>query len=134
MPIKSRPWTVNIPLPPRSLPIPKPATCSLKLCSLASTQPFASADRKPITTPATTISKCLLLKRSIPPTTTMPRLRTRPCIMQGMKDASTGKRSEEHTSELQSLMRISYAVFCLKKKTDYHPTTGDEHSHTLEHT
>src|SRR3546814_7402777 len=29
---------------------------------------------------------------------------------------SMGKRSEEHTSELQSLMRISYAVFCLKKK------------------
>src|SRR3546814_8178962 len=28
----------------------------------------------------------------------------------------TGDRSEEHTSELQSLMRISYAVFCLKKK------------------
>src|SRR3546814_4713375 len=28
----------------------------------------------------------------------------------------TDKRSEEHTSELQSLMRISYAVFCLKKK------------------
>src|SRR3546814_6736678 len=30
-----------------------------------------------------------------------------------------GSRSEEHTSELQSLMRISYAVFCLKKKKDY---------------
>src|SRR3546814_7379732 len=29
-------------------------------------------------------------------------------------------RSEEHTSELQSLMRISYAVFCLKKKTNTH--------------
>src|SRR3546814_6270713 len=29
-------------------------------------------------------------------------------------------RSEEHTSELQSLMRISYAVFCLKKKTKTH--------------
>src|SRR3546814_9239772 len=28
--------------------------------------------------------------------------------------------SEEHTSELQSLMRISYAVFCLKKKKQYH--------------
>src|SRR3546814_7699926 len=28
----------------------------------------------------------------------------------------SGRRSEEHTSELQSLMRISYAVFCLKKK------------------
>src|SRR3546814_3661032 len=39
-------------------------------------------------------------------------------------------RSEEHTSELQSLMRISYAVFCLKKKTNtshlkLHPSTQD---------
>src|SRR3546814_1510854 len=32
-------------------------------------------------------------------------------------------RSEEHTSELQSLMRISYAVFCLKKKTKPHKNT-----------
>src|SRR3546814_1311722 len=32
----------------------------------------------------------------------------------------TYARSEEHTSELQSLMRISYAVFCLKKKTHQH--------------
>src|SRR3546814_2535781 len=32
-------------------------------------------------------------------------------------DMATSVRSEEHTSELQSLMRISYAVFCLKKKT-----------------
>src|SRR3546814_1853301 len=31
-------------------------------------------------------------------------------------DGEQGARSEEHTSELQSLMRISYAVFCLKKK------------------
>src|SRR3546814_4268969 len=36
------------------------------------------------------------------------------------------RRSEEHTSELQSLMRISYAVFCLKKKKKYniHNTTN----------
>src|SRR3546814_9171430 len=33
---------------------------------------------------------------------------------------STRARSEEHTSELQSLMRISYAVFCLKKKKTKH--------------
>src|SRR3546814_1053586 len=33
------------------------------------------------------------------------------------------QRSEEHTSELQSLMRISYAVFCLKKKNNAHPLT-----------
>src|SRR3546814_5872367 len=35
--------------------------------------------------------------------------------------ASAPARSEEHTSELQSLMRISYAVFCLKKKNKYNP-------------
>src|SRR3546814_3329431 len=35
-----------------------------------------------------------------------------------------GGRSEEHTSELQSLMRISYAVFCLKKKIQYRAQTG----------
>src|SRR3546814_1486578 len=37
-----------------------------------------------------------------------------------------GFRSEEHTSELQSLMRISYAVFCLKKKK----TTQTQHRQT----
>src|SRR3546814_8721979 len=36
-------------------------------------------------------------------------------------------RSEEHTSELQSLMRISYAVFCLKKKTN--TNTSKIHQH-----
>src|SRR3546814_8487627 len=36
-------------------------------------------------------------------------------------------RSEEHTSELQSLMRISYAVFCLKKKI----TTNNNTTHTI---
>src|SRR3546814_2498072 len=34
----------------------------------------------------------------------------------GRTESCLGVRSEEHTSELQSLMRISYAVFCLKKK------------------
>src|SRR3546814_4459862 len=34
----------------------------------------------------------------------------------GAADPGRAPRSEEHTSELQSLMRISYAVFCLKKK------------------
>src|SRR3546814_3713234 len=50
-------------------------------------------------------------------------------LQQTYKDALTGKttadalRSEEHTSELQSLMRISYAVFCLKKKKTTHHTS-----------
>src|SRR3546814_5300496 len=38
------------------------------------------------------------------------------------------QRSEEHTSELQSLMRISYAVFCLKKKTKSMNTTYDNNT------
>src|SRR3546814_9702311 len=41
------------------------------------------------------------------------------CLAQG-----TGGRSEEHTSELQSLMRISYAVFCLKKHNTRHITNN----------
>src|SRR3546814_2614828 len=36
-------------------------------------------------------------------------------------------RSEEHTSELQSLMRISYAVFCLKKKIQTHTIHHQQH-------
>src|SRR3546814_8424232 len=46
------------------------------------------------------------------------------CIFGGL----TSWRSEEHTSELQSLMRISYAVFCLKKQTNTH-----KKKHILRH-
>src|SRR3546814_3239999 len=42
------------------------------------------------------------------------------------------KRSEEHTSELQSLMRISYAVFCLKKKRNKKITTVQEKTTTTQ--
>src|SRR3546814_5968717 len=44
------------------------------------------------------------------------------------------RRSEEHTSELQSLMRISYAVFCLKKKKNNKNTTYNTTQHnTIQH-
>src|SRR3546814_5198292 len=50
------------------------------------------------------------------------------------------ERSEEHTSELQSLMRISYAVFCLKKKTQENQYSNDNikqvkitHNHFTTH-
>src|SRR3546814_5490115 len=46
-----------------------------------------------------------------------------PASVSGVSSKPLGvrrKRSEEHTSELQSLMRISYAVFCLKKKKKQH--------------
>src|SRR3546814_980733 len=46
-------------------------------------------------------------------------------------------RSEEHTSELQSLMRISYAVFCLKKQNNtpnnQQPTTYEPHTYHTQH-
>src|SRR3546814_5662020 len=49
----------------------------------------------------------------------------RPAATEVRRDVWIAVRSEEHTSELQSLMRISYAVFCLKKKTKtrYHLNT-----------
>src|SRR3546814_4646005 len=50
----------------------------------------------------------------------------------GFQVAPFPGRSEEHTSELQSLMRISYAVFCLKKKNSNlrsHISSNGEHTH-----
>src|SRR3546814_9645682 len=46
----------------------------------------------------------------------------------------TTERSEEHTSELQSLMRTSYAVFCLKKKTATEPATKETQSTATNNT
>src|SRR3546814_2509915 len=46
------------------------------------------------------------------------------------------RRSEDHTSEIQSLMRISYAVFCLKKKKTQHVTPQPQQAswlHTTNH-
>src|SRR3546814_3628924 len=53
------------------------------------------------------------------------------CLPTGFAQISP-RRSEEHTSELQSLMRISYAVFCLKKKT--YNSHQDTHLHTVQKT
>src|SRR3546814_6899973 len=65
---------------------------------------------------------------------TRPRLapwRLRLCLLQGsLRKASKrlNRRSEEHTSELQSLMRISYAVFCLKQITRDNYNRSEEHT------
>src|SRR3546814_7460046 len=58
---------------------------------------------------------------------TRPRAPTRPCRTHHTTPGSAGStltRSEEHSSELQSLMRISYAVFCLKKKKKHNNYTN----------
>src|SRR3546814_7668214 len=46
-----------------------------------------------------------------------------PRCRRARRSVAATERSEEHTSELQSLMRISYAVFCLKKKKTHYTTT-----------
>src|SRR3546814_10288164 len=58
------------------------------------------------------------LARTLPPDDAYQALRRPfPLLEKLIAEGYTGrKRSEEHTSELQSLMRLSYAVFCLKKK------------------
>src|SRR3546814_9491065 len=67
------------------------------------------------------------------------RQHLRGCALEGRADSGRRRqfrlrleprtRSEEHTSELQSLMRISYAVFCLKKK---HTTINKYRTHTTK--
>src|SRR3546814_6355431 len=53
---------------------------------------------------------------------------TPPTIMLGHNSPLYRARSEEHTSELQSLMRNSYAVFCLKKKTNSNDYCNNMHN------
>src|SRR3546814_6967212 len=65
---------------------------------------------------------CLLGAQALPATAAAPgdcaALRTLDIPNVEIRIAKVVERSEEHTSELQSLMRISYAVFCLKKKNN----------------
>src|SRR3546814_9904008 len=49
----------------------------------------------------------------------------------GIVGGDTRRRSEEHTSELQSLMRISYAVFCLKKKNYTYLPSLNHYDYTI---
>src|SRR3546814_7562471 len=62
-------------------------------------------------------------RRCSPPRRAGPRARraSRPTAASALRPSMTSNasRSEEHTSELQSLMRSSYAVFCLKKKNSH---------------
>src|SRR3546814_5348502 len=72
----------------------------------------------------------LLRWSSIWPIFPAPRSRAVPATRQN----TIRPRSEEHTSELQSLMRNSYAVFCLKKKKMYHYTHNTINYTAANHT
>src|SRR3546814_8640355 len=60
----------------------------------------------------------------------------KPVAMTGHEHITAACRSEEHTSELQSLMRISYAVFCLNKKNNktihYSQTTSRQSTNKIQ--
>src|SRR3546814_4090018 len=56
-----------------------------------------------------------------------------PCVESAlMAETLLSARSEEHTSELQSLMRISYAVFCLKKKKNIQLNNTDRNTNRIK--
>src|SRR3546814_4962640 len=71
------------------------------------------------------------LRRAILPRRIAPPSPLRLTKIMPLKTRRSSTRSEEHTSELQSLMRISYAVFCLKKKIHIytHPKQMPQHNY-----
>src|SRR3546814_10468660 len=72
---------------------------------------------------AQSIGVCVVLPRHWPGQSTR-QIRIAPMTRDG--------RSEEHTSELQSLMRISYAVFCLKKKNNTQTKKQQQRNHIIQ--
>src|SRR3546814_4501065 len=72
----------------------------------------------------TTSAQVVLSSSAVPLDSVIEHDVTRP-----LASMSTANRSEEHTSELQSLMRISYAVFCLKKKKQHNSIPYDTDRH-----
>src|SRR3546814_5219649 len=91
--------------------------CSSDLgCRMHAPQPIHAANARPA------------MPKSIAPSTPASRrthapFRPRPDVELCKRGELRTERSEEHTSELQSLMRISYAVFCLKKKKTHNNKT-----------
>src|SRR3546814_14674650 len=81
---------------------------------------FLMIRRPPRSTRTDTLFPYTTLFRSAGPATKLIMLQSPPSTCSAPRTAANwlgaSTRSEEHTSELQSLMRISYAVFCLKKK------------------
>src|SRR3546814_5010815 len=78
---------------------------------------FLMIRRPPRSTRTDTLFPYTTLFRSHPAAAPARRARDRGARVGHLPAGPRRHRSEEHTSELQSLMRISYAVFCLKKKT-----------------
>src|SRR3546814_6632365 len=93
-------------------PRKKPAAARILRRILMAAKPV-SADKAPPQAPA--VNGWIIIDKPLGLTSTQVVGRVRR-VLKPRKIGHGGTRSEEHTSELQSLMRISYAVFCLKKK------------------
>src|SRR3546814_7205949 len=94
--------------------------------------------RPPRSTRTDTLFPCTTLFRSElavvviePEGLALTRLQSSLDLMRDVAWADQPDRSEEHTSELQSLMRISYAVFCLKKKNNRKNRVYDTINNTI---
>src|SRR3546814_10543732 len=95
-----------------------------QVCHAVRVQDYALADQSPRHVDARRANRCRRATDLPDPS----HVRTRACVLLppqrgGVRHLRNNaearwRRSEEHTSELQSLMRISYAVFCLKKKNN----------------
>src|SRR3546814_4003878 len=96
----------------------EPATIGFFLPTRSESQPKNTNQNRPAKAPAPTTSsaaefsmRCGPVRKNSAPYMAVYQMTVSPAA----KPKSATNRSEEHTSELQSLMRISYAVFCLKK-------------------
>src|SRR3546814_6865610 len=91
-----------------------------------------SSDLKAIGSALAAATSSKLIDRSVPMIVKRPPLASISAAAASIRSAARNRRSEEHTSELQSLMRISYAVFCLKKKQSaQNRTTGSHCNHKM---
>src|SRR3546814_1152483 len=110
----------------RAVP-PAPATGSRVSTGLARWNSLRQSDRLPFTSYASFLTSY----RGWPGETAMRKTAEQAIDPNNMRAA---ERSEEHTSELQSLMRISYAVFCLKKKKHHKHMTTQAHTTLTDRT
>src|SRR3546814_1549192 len=98
-------------------------------------RPYTTLFRSLITGAGDPLIGRLLMYDALDASTTTLKIRRDPdcpiCSREpgSISDDEMGVRSEEHTSELQSLMRISYAVFCLKKKKYPKEATNTPNTH-----
>src|SRR3546814_7318123 len=87
------------------------------------TMKCGSSCRRNILSSACALRASAIARSSFVCVSAISRVLERCATKDSQSSAALQVRSEEHTSELQSLMRISYAVFCLKKKKPHLPDT-----------